>query len=102
MTFQSAPIFDFVKFHFWRFLRDLYGNPANITSQTFLATKIKSGIPQRSWSFTPLSLRDPGIPISLNAIWLSFLAKSVSAQGVDDQANVTYSLSVRVHLLYVF
>ena len=29
MTFQSAPIFDFVKFHFWRFLRDLYGNPAN-------------------------------------------------------------------------
>ena len=29
LTFKSAPIFDFVKFHFWRFLRDLYGNPAN-------------------------------------------------------------------------
>ena len=29
MTFQSAPIFDFVKFPFLRFLRDLYGNPGN-------------------------------------------------------------------------
>ena len=26
---QSSPIFDFVKFHFWRFLEDLYGNPTN-------------------------------------------------------------------------
>ena len=29
LTFKSALIFYFVKFHFWRFLRDLYGNPAN-------------------------------------------------------------------------
>ena len=29
LTFKSAPIFDSVKFHFWRFLEDLYGNPAS-------------------------------------------------------------------------
>ena len=42
MTFQSAPIFDFVKFHFWRFLRDLYGNPANF----------KGCAPATGWEFS--------------------------------------------------
>ena len=42
LTFTSAPIFDSVKFQFWRFLEDLYGNPANF----------KGSVSATGWEFS--------------------------------------------------